>query len=100
MIKHIVVWKLKESADGFSKKENAERMKAEILKMKESVPVIKHIEAGINILDAEDSFDVVLLAEFENEKDLQTYQNHPGHVKFKEFIKNLRTEKRSIDYEY
>ena len=98
MIKHIVVWKLKEEAEGFNKAENAERMKGAILKMGETIPVIKHIEAGISILPADDSFDVVLYSEFENEKDLLIYQEHPEHHKFKNFIKNLRTEKRSIDY--
>jgi hypothetical protein len=99
MIKHIVLWQLKDSADGRSKAENAERMKKEILDLKNKIPQLIKIEAGINILPASDSFDVVLNSDFANQADLDIYQVHPDHVKYKEFIKDLVSNKRFIDYE-
>lgn len=99
MIKHIVLWQLKDSAGGRSKAENANKIKEEISNLKNKIPQIISIEAGINILPASDSFDVVLNAEFANQADLDIYQVHPDHVKFKGFIKDLVSDKRFIDYQ-
>jgi quinol monooxygenase YgiN len=41
----------------------------------------------------------VLYSEFEDIAGLARYQNHPEHIKFKEKIKNLRSEKKMVDYE-
>lgn len=98
MIKHIVVWSLKNNAEGFTKAENAERIKTEILKLKEQIPQIKKIEAGINITMADDAFDIALNSEFNSVEDLQIYIDHPVHIKFKEFILPLKRDKRVIDY--
>ncbi len=99
MVKHIVMWKLYDSAEGFTKAENARRMKQELEKLKAGIPAIQYLEAGINVNDSEDAFDVVLYAEFESREALATYQRHPEHVRFKEFIDGIRSEKRVVDYE-
>jgi len=99
MIKHIIMWKLRESAEGYSKAENAQRMKQQIEAMGDRIPEIKCLEVGINVTASPDAFDIVLYSEFENRDDLQTYQDHPAHLAFKEFIGEIRIEKRVVDYE-
>ncbi|MGL4450360.1 MAG: Dabb family protein [Sarcina sp.] len=32
--------------------------------------------------DSESSYDVILISEFESEKGLEVYINHPKHMKF------------------
>ena len=49
MLKHIVVWKLKDFAEGASKDENAHKMKALLEGLKKKIKVIKTLEVGINI---------------------------------------------------
>ena len=99
MVKHIVMWRLKESAEGFTKAENAKRMKNWLEDLKLFIPEIMEMEVGINFNPSQAAFDIVLYSEFENKKALEIYQNHPEHIKFKNNINNIRTERTVVDYE-
>ena len=48
MIKHIVLWRLKDHAMGASKKENAEKLKSLLEALRDTIKEIKHLEVGIN----------------------------------------------------
>ena len=99
MIKHIVCWKLYDNPQGKDKSAIASAIKEQLYKLKDEIPVIQFIEVGINAPEADsDNYDVVLITEFKNFKDLETYQKHPAHVRFKEFIEPLRSEKAAVDY--
>jgi hypothetical protein len=99
MVKHIVMWKLNESAEGFTKAENANRMKKWLEELKLFIPEIKNLEVGININPSPVAYEIVLYSEFESKETLQIYQHHPEHTKFKNRINNLRTERTVVDYE-
>ena len=99
MVKHIVMWKLKEEAEGYSKKDNLQRMKNEILKLKEIIPQIKYYEVGIDFLHTPASFDIILLSAFESKVDLKSYREHPEHKAVVEFVNKLVTERYVVDYE-
>jgi len=100
MIKHIVMWKLKERAEGCSKLENAQKLKARLESMPKKISEIKFAEAGINFYDSDAAFDVVLYSEFENKETLKAYQAHPEHQRLiKEFLNKIRIEKKVVDYE-
>ena len=98
MVKHIIMWKLYDFAEGFSKTENAQRMKHRLQELERRIPEIQHLEVGINVNNSPDAFDIVLYSEFRNLQDLQTYQNHPAHLEFKEFVSGIRSHKRVVDY--
>jgi len=93
------MWKLKDSAEGFTKAENASRMKEWLEDLKLFIPEIVKLEVGINFNQSTAAFDVVLFSEFENKKTLQNYQEHPEHIKFKNRINNIRTARAVVDYE-
>jgi len=99
MIKHVVMWKLKDSAEGAAKAENARTMKAGLEALKNVIPEIRLLEVGINGKEGPDSFDIVLCSEFLNWEDLDRYQNHPEHRKLAEFVSKIRSERRFVDYE-
>ncbi len=100
MIKHIVMWKLKEQAEGCSKLENAQKLKARLESLPKKITEIKFAEAGINFDDSDAAFDVVLYSEFENKETLKAYQAHPEHQRLiKEFLNKIRIEKKVVDYE-
>ena len=98
MIKHIVMWKLKDFAEGASKKENALKIKSSLEGLKSKIKEIKFLEVGISISDAVDFYDIVLISEFKDVKDLESYQKHPEHVKAAEFIGKVRLERKVVDY--
>ncbi len=99
MIKHIVIWTLKEQAEGHSKAENIAIIKKELEALKEKIPVVKSLEIGINFDPTPDAYDLSLFAEFENKEDLHTYQNHPEHLKVVQLLKMIRDKKAVVDYE-
>ena len=98
MIKHIVIWKLKEFGEGKSKAENANIIKTGLESLKNEIPQIKAIEVGININKSAQAADVVLNSEFETEEDLNIYQNHPAHLKVAGYIVKVVDERIVIDY--
>jgi len=99
MVKHVVMWKLHDFAEGMNKKENASRMKQWLEDLKWQIPEIQYVEVGINFNDSDDAFDIVLYSEFKDRASLESYQNHPAHDQFKKKIKNIRSEKKVVDFE-
>ena len=98
MIKHIVVWRLKETETPEQKMENAQKAKEKLEAMKDKISGLLHLEVGININSTEESSDISLYSEFENENALKVYQTHPEHEKVKSFLRTIRTERRVVDY--
>ncbi len=98
MIKHIVMWKLREVAECGDRIQNAKKMKHDLEALKSKIPQIKQIEVGLNSLTSEGSYDVVLYSEFDTEKDLETYQKHPDHMKVAEFISTVKERRAVVDY--
>lgn len=98
MIKHIVLWKLHEQAQGASKQENAQEAKRLLESLAGKIPGLIHIEVGIDELGGNDSVDIALYSELESLEALNEYQNHPEHVKLKPFMQAIRCERRVIDY--
>ena len=97
MIKHIVMWRLKDSADGASKQENAKNLKNYLETLKDKIREIRHIEVGINISGSDAASDVVLYSEFDSMEDLEAYQKHPEHQKIVSFVNEIRSERRVVD---
>jgi hypothetical protein len=99
MIKHIVFWRLNESAYGNDKQTNAIILKEKLLAMKSKVHGLEKIEVGFDFSSEKDSCDVVLYSEFENKEALHRYQIHPNHEEIKKWLRDVRYERRVIDYE-
>lgn len=99
MIKHIVMWRLKEAAEGASKLENAAKMKAMLEALKPVIPQIQNLEVGMNMVEANAAYDVALYSEFAGLEDLDIYQKHPDHEACKEFIGKIVSERAFVDYE-
>jgi hypothetical protein len=99
MVKHIVMWRLKDFANGANKEENAKKLKDYLEVLKDKINEIKHIEVGINISGSDAASDVVLYSEFDSMEDLEAYQKHPEHQKIVSFVNEVRSERRVVDYE-
>jgi hypothetical protein len=99
MVKHIVVWKMKEEAEGADKQENALKVKALLEALKERIPGILKIEVGIDFSCTATSGDIVLYAEFDDRAALEAYQVHPEHEFAAEIVRSVVTERRLVDYE-
>ena len=101
MIKHIVFFKLAESAEGKTKAENAIFIKNELENLKNLIPQIRMIEVGINSPEAPAAnFDIALNSEFDSMADLDTYQADPEHKRVAAYIGKVRTDRACVDYEF
>jgi hypothetical protein len=98
MVKKVVIWKFKDFAEGASKNENALKIKAILERLKSKIREVKYLEVGISASDAADFYDMVLISEFKDLRDLESYQKHPEHVKAAEFIGKVRLERKVVDY--
>lgn len=99
MIRHIVMWKLKENAAGATKKKNAEKLKLILEGLRANIEEIKAVEVGIQINgDHDDSLDVVLTCDFETELDFQMYTRNPHHKKAVSFIEKVADKRYFVDY--
>lgn len=98
-LKHIVMWKLKEHAEGADKSTNAVKLKALLDSCAALVPGILQFDAVIAQDGLEASYDVILNAEFTSREALDAYQNHPTHVAIKPFVGAVREARQCFDYE-
>jgi len=100
VLKHIVLWKLKDEAAGASKAENAVEMKKRLDALVGVVPGPVEFEVGINIDPEGGVSDIALYSVFESREALKAYAVHPKHVEAGVFIKQVAEERRCVDYEF
>lgn len=99
MIKHIVMWKLKDFAEGADKAANAAKMKQMLEGCANLVPGTLKFEVALAQPGLEATYDVVLYSEFASKQALDAYADHPDHVAVKPFIVAVREARQCMDYE-
>ncbi|HZX29196.1 MAG TPA: Dabb family protein [Telluria sp.] len=98
MLKHIVMWKLKESAEGADKATNARLMKEKLDACAGIVPGILKFEVMLAQPGLEATYDVVLYSEFADQEALAAYASHPVHKAVIPFIGAVRDARQCMDY--
>lgn len=98
MLKHIVMWKLKDEALGMDKAALALELKARLESLVGRVPSIRAFEVGLNVVAADTASDVVLVSAFDDLAGLQSYVDHPIHQEVVAFVKQVVAERRAVDY--
>lgn len=92
MIKHIVMWKLKNPGD-------AAKFKAKLDSCTGLVPGMLEFEAAVRTDGLEANVDVVLVSAFDDKAALQAYLEHPVHVEVSAVLGSLRESRTVLDYE-
>ena len=98
MIKHVVMWKFKESAEGASKAANVQIFKDGLEALIPIIPQIIDLEVGVNEVESDASYDVILVSTFANMEDLKIYASHPDHVAVGDFCAKVRESRVVVDY--
>jgi hypothetical protein len=98
MLKHIVMWKLKDHAEGADRATNAREMKRRLDACAAIVPGIVTFEVALAQLGHEATCDVVLYAVFEDAAALAAYGAHPTHQALVPFFKAVRDGRECMDY--
>lgn len=98
MVKHIVMFRVKEFPSKEEKLAKLQEIKAEMENFINVIPEIQQGRAGININDSE-SWDVVLEVETKNMKELAVYVAHPVHQAFvKNIMAPVKADRACVDY--
>ena len=101
MLVHIVFWKLLDHApNGRSKADNALEMKRRFEALRGVIPGLARCEIGVDISRTPESADVALYTEFDSPASLEAYQVHPLHKDIVGFLKDIRSERRVVDYQH
>ena len=101
MVKHIVMFKFLESAQGRTKKENAQIAADMLINLQGKVPTLLSSEVKLNSVNADaTNYDLILISDFNSWEDLQEYIVHPLHKAVGEFMKPVRESRSCVDYEY
>lgn len=99
MVKHIVLFKLKESLTAEAKSEAANNFKNAIEALPASIPFIRKVFVGVNINTAE-AWDICLESEFDSLDDVKAYAVHPAHVAAAGILKDAKADRACCDYEF
>jgi len=94
MVKHIVMFKLTEKTS-----ENMKRATNSLRSLEGNIETLKSIEIGTDFLESDRSYDIVLIAHFENREGLNIYGNHENHLPVVKIMRSLCSSSVVVDYE-
>lgn len=98
MVKHIIIWTLKEMPED-EKAKVKEGIKSGLEGLKGLVPQIKDIKVVIDHLPSSTG-DLMLDSTFESAKDLAGYSKHPAHVAVaNEKVRPYTANRACLDFE-
>ena len=100
MIRHIVMFKLKEFATPADKQAKMQEIKTGLEALADKIDVLRMIRVDFNVNPAE-TWDIILNTELNTLEDVNTYANHPEHVAVaKCIIGPVKADRACVDYEY
>ena len=91
MLRHIVIWTLRDPAD-------APRFKTLLDSCRALVPGIEEFDVGIRSAGLEANADVVLVSGFTEAAALDAYQQHPHHQGVKAELVKMAAGRHVIDF--
>lgn len=99
MIRHIVMFKLKEFENAEAKQAKLNEIKERLEALIDKIEVLKYIHVDFNCNPAE-TWDLILTTELATLDDVNTYANHPEHVAVaKGIIGPVKADRACVDYE-
>ena len=93
MVKHIVLFKLKEKTA-----ENMEVAVSTLRGLDRKIESLRFIEVGVDFKESERSYDLVLTTHFNDRDGLSAYASHPTHLPVIETMRNLCSNSIVVDY--
>ena len=99
MVKHVILWKLKEELSDSEKAQIKVNMKRELEGLKGKVPGLMEITIQTEPLPSSNA-DVMLDSTLQSEKALKEYAVHPEHVKVADtFVRPYTQVRMCLDFE-
>lgn len=97
MVKHIVMFKLKDSLSVNEKKACIESFKQAIEDLVNVIDFIRAIRVSGNI-NPDEAWDICLESEFDTLEDVKRYAVHPAHVTAASLLKDTKESRACVDF--
>jgi hypothetical protein len=99
MVRHIVMFKLKEFASPDEKQAKMEEIKKGLESLAGTINILRFIQVDFNINPSE-TWDLILTTELDSLEDIEAYARHPEHVAVvKNLIAPVKADRACVDYE-
>jgi hypothetical protein len=98
MVKHIVLFKLKDNVELDVKQNVMRNFKQAIEALPAEIDFIRKVEVGLNINCCE-TWDIALYSEFDSLDDVKRYAVHPSHVAAAKLLADVKESRSCVDYE-
>lgn len=100
MIRHIVMFKLKEFASSSEKQAKMQEIKEALESLIHKIDVLRLIQVDFNC-NPEETWDLILTTELDSLKDVSLYANHPEHIAVaKGIIGPVKADRACVDYKF
>jgi hypothetical protein len=93
MVKHIVMFKLKESSP-----ENLDLVLSTLRGLEGKIETLRLIEVGLDCNESERAYDIVLTTHFDDKAGLAAYVSHPSHLPVSDTMRALCSNSIVVDY--
>lgn len=94
--RHVVMFKWEEHVDD----DHVERARAGLSALPAEIDVIRSYVHGSDLGASEGTYDYVVVADFDNVADFQTYRDHPKHVQLiEQLIAGNVSDRAAIQYQ-
>lgn len=98
MVKHIVLFKLKESLSQEEKMSVMHQFKNAIEALPQTISFIRAIYVGLNC-NPDEKWDICLDSTFDTLEDVKKYAAHPDHLAAAGIIKDAKADRSCVDFE-
>ncbi len=98
MVKHLIIWKLKEEFSAQEKAERCAKIKANLEALNGKIDGLEELKVRTDFLDSSNS-DVFLDSLFRDEEALKAYITHPEHIKAGKIVRESVCSRSCVDFE-
>lgn len=98
MVRHIVMWTLKEEAEGQTARENGLKMKEILEALMGRIDGLQALTVSVDVVAADPACHVVLCSDHDDAAALDHYQGHPEHQACVAFVKKVADSRRVVDF--
>ncbi len=99
MIRHIVLFKVRDNVPAEQKASQLKTLKADFEALVGQIPSLRSIEIGLNV-NPQEKFDLSLTAVFDDMAGLQAYAVDPRHVAVASRLRPILDARACNDYEF
>ncbi len=93
MFRHIVFFRLK------PEEKNRIQEAAEKLRSLTTVPMVRHVEVGLDEVKSARSYDIALIVDCDTRADYEAYDQHELHQPVRQFMRSIVEASAAVDFE-